>query len=67
MKNIISNLVSVTDRLNKELAKPIKNEKVIKRCREIIKNSRDMILRDRAFVEKQMKLDVAFILSRHTL
>lgn len=67
MQNIFNNLVRASDRLNYELSRPVQNQKVIARCREIIKNGRDMVLRDRAFIEKQMGLDVAFILSRHTL
>ena len=67
MRNIINNLFYVAKRLKDELAKQKPNQKFVKRCHEIIKNDKDMILRDRAFIEKQMKLNVAQIIAQHTL
>ena len=62
LQNIIDNFVRLSQRLKTET-----NTSKIKRIKEIIKNDKDCILRDKEYIEKQMKLKVAQILSEHTL
>ena len=62
LQNIINNFINVSQRLIAE-----KNESKIKRFKEILKNDKDCILRDKEYIEKQMKINVTKILSEHTL